>query len=71
MRVEEIKSASKEQRIAAHSHIKGLGLSEDGSAEPVSSGFVGQVAAREVRCFLDSSTSDTEVHIRLLESSLI
>ncbi|GJJ74910.1 RuvB-like protein 1 [Entomortierella parvispora] len=46
MRVAEVKS-SKEQRIATHSHIKGLGLRDDGSAEPISSGFVGQEQARE------------------------
>lgn len=39
----------KEKRIAAHSHIKGLGLNEDGSANLNASGLVGQVQAREVR----------------------
>ncbi|KAJ3210594.1 RuvB-like protein 1 [Dinochytrium kinnereticum] len=34
-------------RVAVHSHIKGLGLKEDGVAEPVSAGFVGQENARE------------------------
>ena len=37
------------KKIATHSHIKGLGLKEDGYAEPQSSGFVGQHKAREVR----------------------
>jgi len=32
---------------ASHSHIKGLGLTEAGIAEAVSSGFVGQENARE------------------------
>ena len=41
--------ASREARIAAHSHIKGLGLSDDGNALPNAQGFVGQRAAREVR----------------------
>lgn len=36
------------QRIAAHTHVKGLGLNEDGSAMPVGSGLVGQEKAREV-----------------------
>lgn len=40
-------SASKQQRIAAHSHVKGLGLDEAGCAKPSASGFVGQVEARE------------------------
>jgi len=39
----------KEQRIASHSHIKGLGLRDDGTAETVAAGFVGQELAREVR----------------------
>ncbi|KYQ90066.1 AAA ATPase domain-containing protein [Tieghemostelium lacteum] len=45
-RIEEIRSV-KSQRVAAHSHIKGLGLSEDGSAILVKDGLVGQVKARE------------------------
>ena len=40
--------ASREARIASHSHIKGLGLGEDGLALPAAQGFVGQKAAREV-----------------------
>ncbi|KAG0244275.1 RuvB-like 1 [Mortierella sp. GBAus27b] len=46
MRNTEVKN-SREQRIAAHSHIKGLGLNDDGYAESVASGFVGQEQARE------------------------
>ena len=49
MRIEQVKSAPREQRVAAHSHIKGLGLREDGTAEPILGGFVGQENAREVR----------------------
>lgn len=48
MKITEVQSTSKEQRIAAHSHIKGLGLGDDGSAHKVMSGFVGQEDAREV-----------------------
>ena len=48
MKIEEVKSTTKTQRIAAHSHLKGLGLNEDGSAVPVAAGFVGQQQAREV-----------------------
>ena len=46
--MEEVKSTTKEQRVACHSHIGGLGLKEDGSAEAVAAGFVGQEDAREV-----------------------
>ncbi|USW48677.1 Putative AAA+ ATPase domain, TIP49, P-loop domain, nucleic acid-binding, ruvB-like, AAA-lid [Septoria linicola] len=38
---------SRENRTAAHSHIKGLGLRPDGTADPNGQGFVGQTAARE------------------------
>jgi RuvB-like protein 1 len=47
MKIEEVKSTTKSQRIASHTHIKGLGLREDGSAEEVASGLVGQEKARE------------------------
>lgn len=48
MKIEEVKSTTKTQRIAAHSHVKGLGLSEDGSCIEVAAGLVGQKRAREV-----------------------
>ncbi|RWW77628.1 hypothetical protein BHE74_00014205, partial [Ensete ventricosum] len=47
MRIEEVQSASKKQRIATHTHIKGLGLDVNGKAISLSAGFVGQMAARE------------------------
>lgn len=47
MKIEEVQSTTKTQRIATHSHIKGLGLAEDGTAQPVASGLVGQEKARE------------------------
>eukprot|EP00002_Diphylleia_rotans_P038376 TRINITY_DN871_c0_g1_i1.p1 TRINITY_DN871_c0_g1~~TRINITY_DN871_c0_g1_i1.p1 ORF type:complete len:144 (-),score=33.33 TRINITY_DN871_c0_g1_i1:3-434(-) len=47
MKIEEVKSTTKTQRIAAHSHLKGLGIEDDGTATPIASGFVGQEAARE------------------------
>ena len=47
MRIEEVASTAKQSRVAAHTHIKGLGLSADGSALPAAAGFVGQAAARE------------------------
>lgn len=47
--ISEVKGNSRENRTAAHTHIKGLGLRSDGYAENINSGFVGQLAAREVR----------------------
>lgn len=46
--IKEVKGNSRENRTAAHSHIKGLGLRGDGYADVSGAGFVGQVAAREV-----------------------
>lgn len=48
MKIEEVRSTTKAQRIAAHSHVKGLGLDENGMAIKVAAGLVGQTAAREV-----------------------
>ncbi len=48
MRIEEVKSTTKTQRIAAHSHIRGLGLDENGVPIANSAGLVGQESAREV-----------------------
>jgi DNA helicase TIP49 (TBP-interacting protein) len=31
MKIEEVKSTVKTQRVAQHSHVKGLGLAEDGT----------------------------------------
>lgn len=47
MKIEEVKSTVKTQRIATHSHVKGLGISDDGTAIEVSHGMVGQEIARE------------------------
>ncbi|KAJ8941558.1 hypothetical protein NQ318_011517 [Aromia moschata] len=47
MKVEEVKSTVKTQRISAHSHIKGLGLDESGYAIQSAAGLVGQEQARE------------------------
>lgn len=49
--INEVKGTSRENRTAAHSHIKGLGLRSDGLAEGSGAGFIGQGAAREVRSF--------------------
>lgn len=48
MRVEHFTSTPPEKRVAAHSHIRGLGLSPDGTAQAIKGGFVGQESAREV-----------------------
>ncbi|ORZ41559.1 TIP49 C-terminus-domain-containing protein [Catenaria anguillulae PL171] len=47
MKIQEVRSTAKEARVATHSHIKSLGLREDGTCEPIGSGFVGQTLARE------------------------
>lgn len=49
MKIEEVKSTAKTQRISAHTHIKGLGLDENGTAIQAAAGLVGQEMAREVR----------------------
>ena len=46
--ISEVKGNSRENRTAAHTHIKGLGLRSDGYAESQNGGFYGQLAAREV-----------------------
>lgn len=47
MKIEEVKSTKKTQRVAVHSHVKGLGLNEKGEAITVAAGLVGQEVARE------------------------
>lgn len=47
MRIEEVASTTKTQRVSTHTHIKGLGLADDGSAVQMAAGFVGQENARE------------------------
>eukprot|EP00891_Asterochloris_glomerata_P000326 jgi/Astpho2/326/fgenesh1_pm.00010_%23_28_t len=46
MRIEEVASTTKAQRVATHTHIKGLGLQENGEANQLGAGFVGQEEAR-------------------------
>lgn len=42
-------SGARESRVATHSHIKGLGLGDDGlPLAGTAQGFIGQKAAREV-----------------------
>jgi DNA helicase TIP49 (TBP-interacting protein) len=49
VQISEVKGNKRDNRTAAHTHIKGLGLKADGYAEVQASGFVGQAQAREVR----------------------
>jgi RuvB-like protein 1 (pontin 52) len=48
MKIEEVKSTTKSQRISAHSHVKGLGLDVEQRAIRNAGGLVGQEQAREV-----------------------
>ena len=58
LNIAEVSSTAKMQRVAAHSHVTGLGLnSETGSAVlPQAAGLVGQAEAREVRLIVFFST---------------
>ncbi|KAK8878246.1 RuvB-like protein 1 [Tritrichomonas musculus] len=47
IKIESVASTEREQRIAAHSHLHGLGLQSDGTPNPNAAGFVGQTQARE------------------------
>ncbi|RDW75629.1 putative RUVB-like protein [Coleophoma crateriformis] len=47
VQISEVKGNARDNRTAAHTHIKGLGLRPDGVAERQAGGFVGQIAARE------------------------
>jgi RuvB-like protein 1 (pontin 52) len=53
VQISEVKGNNRENRTAAHTHIRGLGLNTQGIAEKQAAGFVGQVGAREVSswCF--------------------
>ena len=42
-----MKSTTKSSRVSAHTHIKGLGVDEEGIASPIGAGLVGQEKARE------------------------
>lgn len=39
MRIEEVASTTKAQRVATHTHIKGLGLAENGTAVSLAAGL--------------------------------
>lgn len=48
MKVDELETSQKSKRINVHTHIKGLGLDENGVAQNIGQGLVGQKDAREV-----------------------
>lgn len=45
--IEEVRSTDMLQRVATHTHVKGLGLRDDGTANQIGAGLVGQKQARE------------------------
>jgi RuvB-like protein 1 (pontin 52) len=47
MKVDELETNQKSKRINVHTHIKGLGLDENGIAQNIGQGLVGQKDARE------------------------
>jgi len=52
VQISEVKGNNRDNRTAAHTHIRGLGLN-NGIAEKQAAGFVGQTTAREVWLLLD------------------
>jgi DNA helicase TIP49 (TBP-interacting protein) len=51
MKVDELDTNQKTKRINVHTHIKGLGLDENGNAQSIGQGLVGQKDGREVCLF--------------------
>jgi RuvB-like protein 1 (pontin 52) len=47
VKIQNVQSTEREQRVASHSHLVGLGLDERGTAIHSAAGFVGQTDARE------------------------
>jgi RuvB-like protein 1 (pontin 52) len=47
VQISSVQPTDRSTRTATHSHIRGLGLRPDGSADKNAAGFVGQTAARE------------------------
>ncbi len=58
VQISEVKGNNRDNRTAAHTHIKGLGLRSDGTAEKQAAGFVGQATAREVRLLLNEFVTE-------------
>ena len=48
MRIDEVQSTFRLERVATHTHVKGLGLNPDGTSKREGDGLVGQCQAREV-----------------------
>ncbi len=59
--ISEVKNSNRENRTSAHTHIKGLGLKQDGTAERHAAGFVGQTTAREVGAFAQQHAAEMEL----------
>jgi RuvB-like protein 1 (pontin 52) len=55
VQISEVRGNTRDNRTAAHTHIKGLGLNSNGIAEKQAAGFVGQTTAREVRSSAQSN----------------
>ena len=47
VKIQEVKSTTKTQRISSHTHIKGLGLDKDGKPMEIACGLVGQMDGRQ------------------------
>jgi len=63
MKIEEVKSTTKTQRVATHSHVKGLGLNEDGSAADPAAYLAALKSNKDGRKWLRSIESfDAGVH---------
>lgn len=71
MKIEEVKSTAKTQRISAHSHIKGLGLDENGVPIQMAAGLVGQESAREVFILLPIVKLTSRHTLDLIDNSYI
>mgnify|MGYP002628472409 CR=1 FL=1 len=50
-----------------HSHVKGLGIAEDGSAIEVAAGMVGQEIAREVIIHINSNHQAAYVAVQMIQ----
>lgn len=66
VQISEVKNSSRDHRTSSHTHIKGLGLKSDGTAERQASGFVGQATAREVGIEAENEDRTRTKLIRLL-----
>ena len=65
MKIEEVKSTVKTQRISAHSHVKGLGLTETGEAIKVKSRWCSGHTCQHIRALV-SNDSPFELFLHTL-----